>query len=80
MLAPWLMRMDATLSWTRFSSYCETRMTKPNLTREYLLSDEFKREFEKVIERSQALLERKRERRELRRRRLQRLTFGLLGR
>jgi hypothetical protein len=55
-------------------------MAKPNLTREYLLSDEFKREFERLIERSQARIDQERERRERRRRRLRRLSFGLLGR
>jgi hypothetical protein len=55
-------------------------MTKPNLTREYLLSDEFMRDFVRRVERAHEYVEGKRERRELRRRRLQRLTLGLLGR
>ena len=55
-------------------------MTTPNLSREYLYSDELKRELEELIVRSQARPEGQRERRERRRRRLQRLSFGLLGR
>jgi hypothetical protein len=55
-------------------------MTKPNLSREYLLSDDFKREFEAVVERSAARLDAEKHRREQRRRMLQRLSFGLLGR
>ena len=55
-------------------------MKKPNLTREYLLSDEYKRDFEAMVERYQARLDRQWERREARRRRLHRVSFGLLGR
>jgi hypothetical protein len=55
-------------------------MTKPNLSREYLLSDEYLREFERMVERSLTRAEERREALERRRRRLHRLTFGLLGR
>ncbi|HEY7693277.1 MAG TPA: hypothetical protein VH816_13130 [Gaiellaceae bacterium] len=55
-------------------------MTKPNLTREYLLSDEFMREFAQRVERAHEQVERDRLQREARRRRLQRITLGLLGR
>ena len=55
-------------------------MTTPNPSREYLYSDELKRALEELIVRSQARLDRERQRRELRRRKLQRLSFGLLGR
>jgi hypothetical protein len=55
-------------------------MTKPNLSREYLLSDEYLREFERMVERSLARTEERREALERRRRRLNRLSLGLLGR
>jgi hypothetical protein len=55
-------------------------VTKPNLSREYLLSDELKREMESYIERGDAALRAKAEQEARRRRRLQRLSFGLLGR
>jgi hypothetical protein len=55
-------------------------MTKPNLTREYLLSEQFKHEFEAQIERVAARADEERRRRERRRIRLRRLSFGLLGR
>jgi hypothetical protein len=51
-----------------------------NLSREYLYSDEVKQQLIALIERSQARLDREREHRERRRRRVHRLTFGLLGR
>jgi predicted component of type VI protein secretion system len=55
-------------------------MTTPNTSREYLFSDELKRELEVLIERSEARLQAARARREKRRRSLRRLSFGLLGR
>jgi hypothetical protein len=50
-------------------------MTKPNLTREYLWSDELKREMEELIERSEAARRERRAWDEQRRR-----SLGLLGR
>jgi hypothetical protein len=55
-------------------------MTTPNLSREYLMSDELKREMESTIERAEAALRAKAAREARRRRCLQRLSFGLLGR
>ena len=55
-------------------------MTKPNLSREYLLSDEYLREFERMVERRLMLAEERRAVSERRRRRLHRLSMGLLGR
>ena len=52
----------------------------PNLSREYLMSDELKREMESYIERADAVRRARTERNERRRRRLHRLSFGLLGR
>jgi hypothetical protein len=53
---------------------------KPNLSREYLLSDEYLREFERLVERALVRVAERREAVERRRRRLNRLTLGLLGR
>ncbi len=53
---------------------------KPNLTREYLLSDEYLREFERMVERSVVRVTERQEATERRRRRLNRLSLGLLGR
>jgi hypothetical protein len=55
-------------------------MTKPNLSREYLLSDEYLREFEGIVERALARVAERRAAAERRRRRLNRLSLGLLGR
>ena len=52
---------------------------KPNLTREYLLSDEYLREFERMVERAVVRVTERQEATE-RRRRLNRLSLGLLGR
>jgi hypothetical protein len=54
-------------------------MAKLNLSREYLFSDELKREFEALVQRIADREDAEKERRERQRRRLQRLTFGLLG-
>ena len=55
-------------------------MTKPNLSREYLLSDEYLRDFERMVECALIRVTERREAVERRRRRLNRLSFGLLGR
>jgi hypothetical protein len=55
-------------------------MTNPKLTREYLLSDELKREMESLIERSEAAAAARDERADRRRRTLRRVSLGLLGR
>jgi hypothetical protein len=53
---------------------------KPNLTREYLLSDEYLREFERTVERTVVRVSIRHEATERRMRRLNRLSLGLLGR
>ena len=55
-----------------------TRMNR--LSRDYLLSDEFKHESEERLERFEQRLTEQNERRERRRRLVRRLTLGLLGR
>ncbi len=50
------------------------------LSREYLLSDEFKRKMEEYVRRREAQLRAQEAREQRRRERLRRLTFGLLGR
>jgi len=53
---------------------------KPNLTREYLLSDEYLREFERMVERAVVRVTERQEATERRRRRLNRLSLAVLGR
>jgi hypothetical protein len=53
---------------------------KPNLTRECLLSDEYLREFERTVERAVVRVSARRQATERRRRRINRLSLGLLGR
>ena len=53
---------------------------KPNLSREYLLSDEYLSEFERMVEHAFERIEKRREALERRRRRLKCLSLGLLGR
>jgi len=55
-------------------------MTNPKLTREYLMGDELKREMEELIKRMDDAQRARREWEQRRRRRLRRLSFGLLGR
>jgi hypothetical protein len=55
-------------------------MAKLDLSPEYLLSDEFKHRVQSRLEMLATEIEQEKARRERRRRRLHRLSFGLLGR